>query len=115
MDGTYLLEAAWSQCLHTALILICFPDEVPETQRLRNVPKIFNNWQVVATLGCIPSLYGRTWTCNPIWLRKSHTVRPELTLQHRRVRRCSNGWGVAQLVGCLSSIQESLGWIPNTP
>lgn len=79
MDAAYLLKAASSQCLHTGFILICFPDEVPETQRLRNVPKIFNNWQVVVKVGYIPDLYRRTWICNSIRLRKNHTVRLELT------------------------------------
>lgn len=36
---TYLLETALSRCLHTAFILIRFPDEVPETQRLKMCPR----------------------------------------------------------------------------
>lgn len=78
MDATYLLKAALSQSLHTGFILICFPDEVPETQRLRNVPRIFINWQVVVKVSCIPYLYRRTWICNSVRLRKNHTLRLEL-------------------------------------
>jgi hypothetical protein len=69
MADTCLLEAASFQRLHTAFVLIHFPDEVPETQRLRNVPEVFNNWQVVVKPGCIPSLYRRTQICNSIRLR----------------------------------------------
>lgn len=79
MGTTYMPEAAPSQCLHTAFLLIPFPHEVPETQRLRDVPKIFTNWQVVVQVGCIPYLYRTTWRCNSTRLRKNHTFRLELT------------------------------------